>query len=135
MKTPVALAHDLMNNHFEWIEKYYAGDARDNGWGNPDKTICRISEWLNRPTYYANQTFKGWEIGVEVQIFYKKGSGFSTIDEEIKIAKLFVANGWTVEQSKPHIKDPDTGQSTKVFYFAKDLIMKESEANGSRTFS
>lgn len=127
MKTPVAQAHDLMVNQFQWIDKYYAEDAQDKNWGNPQENHCRISEWLNRPIYYANRTFKGWEIGVEVQIFYKKNSGFSTINEEIKIAKLFVANGWTVEQSKPHIKDPDTGQSTKVFYFAKDLIIKECE--------
>lgn len=51
-------------------------------------------------------------------------SGEDVTNLEIELAKKFVHDKWTVEQSKAHVKDPDTGQSTKVFYFAKDLVIK-----------
>ena len=61
---------------------------------------------------------------MEVQIFYKLNSGISKLDDEIALARLFVKDGWTVEQSKDHIQDPDTHQVSKVFYFAKNLMIK-----------
>lgn len=126
VELPTTMARKLIANaKFSWIDKTVVGGLPKELATSTDKTICRISEWLNEPTSYANATFKGWTIGVEVQIFYKKDSGVSTLDDEIKLAQLFVKNNWTVEQSKDHIQDPDTLQVTKVFYFAKNLILKE----------
>lgn len=130
MELPTTQARRLMGTKFPWIDQIVTGELPHAVAGNADQTICRISEWLNEPTYYANAKFKGWTIGVEVQIFYKKDSGISTLNGEIQLAQLFKADGWTIEQSKNHIQDPDTGQVTKVFYFAKDLVIKESELNG-----
>ena len=64
---------------------------------------------------------------MEVHIFYKLNSTLNTLDEEMKIAHLFVQNGWTIEASRNHSKDPDTQQVDKVFYFAKNLLIKESD--------
>lgn len=128
MKLPTTQARDLISSgHFKWIDKLIVGAVPLELAGNTDLTICRISEWLNEPSSYANATFKGWTIGVEVQIFYKKDSGINSLDDEIKLALLFVKNNWTVEQSKDHIQDPDTRQVTKVFYFAKNEILREEK--------
>ena len=127
MKLPVTLAIELMRYHFSWIDRYFGEKIPKGTEIKTSETICIISEWLNEPTYYANQTFKGWTIGVEVHIFYKMKSGLSTLDEEMKIARLFVKDGWTVENSRNHSTDPDTQQVDKVFYFAKDLVIKERE--------
>lgn len=125
MKLPTTQARELISSaKLPWINRLVVGAMPRELAGNSDETICRISEWLNEPNAYANSTFKGWTIGVEVQIFYKKDSGVNSLDDEIKFARLFVKNGWTVEQSKDHIQDPDTLQVTKVFYFAKNLILK-----------
>lgn len=113
--------------HYSWIDMIVVGTIPRELAGNADKTICRITEWLNEPTYYANAIFKGWAVGVEVQIFYKKDLELNSLNNEIQLAKRFVKNGWTVEQSEDHIQDPDTKQVTKVFYFAKDLILKEEK--------
>ena len=67
---------------------------------------------------------------MEVQIFYKKDASISSIDNEIALADQFKQDDWTIEQSKNHIKDPDTGQVTKVFYFAKDLTIERNEVDG-----
>lgn len=126
MELPTTQARKLIESlNFSWIDKLMIGTIPTEMAGNTDQTICLIREWLNEPVYYANATFKGWTIGVEVQIFYKKDSGINSLDGEIKLAKAFVKDNWTIEQSKDHIQDPDTHQVTKVFYFAKNLILKE----------
>lgn len=127
MKLPTTQARELMDNHFPWIDRYFLESVPQGVELKTSETICIISEWLNEPTYYANRTFKGWTIGVEVHIFYKLKSTLKTPNEEMKIAQLFVQNGWTIENSRNHSKDPDTQQVDKVFYFAKDLVIKESE--------
>lgn len=128
MELPTTQAKRLINSlHLDWVDKIVVGAIPREMAGNTDKTICRISEYLNEPTYYANATFKGWTIGVEVQIFYKKDSGISTLNNEIALAKAFVRDGWTVEQSRDHVQDPDTRQVVKVFFFAKDLVIKEEK--------
>ena len=128
MELPTTQANKLIvSAKYSWIDRIVIGVIPRELTGNTDETIVRISEWLNEPTYYANATFKGWTIGVQVQIFYKLNSGINSLDDEIALARFFVKNGWTIEQSKDHIQDPDTRQVTKVFYFSKDLIIKESE--------
>lgn len=117
----------IKGGQFKWIDRIIVGAVPRELAGNTDVTLCRISEWLNEPTDYANAIFKGWTIGVEVQIFYKKNSGVNSLDNEIALARRFVRDGWTVEQSNDHIQDPDTKQVTKVFYFAKNLILKEEK--------
>lgn len=125
IKLPSIQARDLMKPNFPWIKHYYRESLPKGTKVNPKETICIISEWLNEPTYYANSLFKGWTIGVEVHVFYALNSSEAFIDEEIRIAQLFVKNGWTVENSRNRSKDPDTGQVDKVFYFAKDLMIKK----------
>lgn len=124
MELPTTQAKNLIKSiNPSWIDEIVVGAIPRELAGNTDKTICRISEWLNEPTYYANATFKGWAIGVEVQIFYKLNSEISKLDNEIALARLFAKDGWTIEQSKDHIQDPDTHQVSKAFYFAKNLML------------
>lgn len=127
MKLPTIQAQQLMGDNFPWIDRYFRESVPQGAALKASETICIISEWLNEPTYYANQTFKGWAIGVEVHIFYKLKSGLSTLNEEMKIARLFISDGWTIEQSKSHSKDPATQQVDKVFYFAKDIKIRKKD--------
>ena len=91
MKLPVTQARELMGNNFPWINRYFEEKIPKGTGLKTSETICIISEWLNEPTYYANQTFKGWTIGVEVHIFYKLNSGLSALDEEMKICLLYTS--------------------------------------------
>lgn len=125
MDLPSVQALDLIGRHFDdWIDRYCLESIPEEIGDASDQTICLIQEWVNEPIYYANRTFKGWQIGVEVQIFYKKDADISSLDNEIAMARLFQDDNWTIDQSKNHIKDPDTGQVTKVFYFLKNLVLK-----------
>lgn len=125
MKLPTVEAREIMGDNFPWIDNYYQMSIPENVIGNVDKTICLITESLNQPAMRGNRATKFWEKGVEVQIFYKEGAGINSLDEELKIARLFEVRMWDVDQSRTHIKDPDTGQVTKVFYFSKIELIKE----------
>lgn len=128
MELPTTQAKRVIESmKLPWIDEIVVGQIPRELADTSNKTICRISEYLNEPTYYANATFKGWTIGVEVQIFYKLNSGIRTLNNEIDLAREFMKNNWTIENSEDHIQDPDTRQVIKVFHFSKDLIIKESE--------
>jgi hypothetical protein len=128
MKMPSVMAEELIEDAgFGWIDHVYRGSVPEEVSSNTESTDVAISEWLSEPAGFANRTFKRWQIGVEVSIFYKLKPTVTLIDAEIQLAKLFMAAGWTIEQSKSHIKDPASLQQTKVFYFVKLINLKEAE--------
>lgn len=129
MELPVIQAQKLIESaQYSWIDNIYRGSIPEEVTDNINQTDVLLTEYANEPAYYANQTFKGWQIGVELQIFYAKvkETNLNFQDVEISIAKLFNLNGWQIEQSKNRIKDPDTKQWCKVFYFVKNLTLKEA---------
>lgn len=130
MDLPTVYAQKLIQNaKFDWISSIYRDAIPPEVQDSSDETIVLITEDINEPAAYANTTFKGWSIGVEVQIFYSKNlpENFKMMESELAFAKLFNDNDWQIEQSKNHIEDPDTGQVSKVFYFSKILLIKESK--------
>lgn len=130
MQLPTVTAFKLLQSaNFEWIDQMFRDGLPEEVGDVDDQTIVDITEWLNEPAYYANKTFKGWNIGVEIQIFYSNSlpAEFNMMDAEIKLADLFKKDNWNIEQSKNHIQDPDTGQVSKVFYFSKILLIKEKK--------
>lgn len=124
MQLPVIQAENLLKTvNYDWIDNIYRGSIPESADNAGTTTDVVITESENAPSNYANSQFKHWALGVEIQIFYKKANQIDILSAEIELAKMFVANGWRVEQSKNHTKDPDTGQVTKVFYFTKIEII------------
>lgn len=125
METPTTIAKKLMKD-ITWIDELYSGSIPSNVEvnTNKNKNTVLITEYLNEPSQYANMEIKYWLVGVEVQIFYKlDGEDFQNC--EIQVARLFNDNRWKIDTSRNRIKDPDTKQWTKVFYFSKNLEMEE----------
>lgn len=124
MQLPVIKAENLLKTvNYDWIDNIYRGSIPESANNAGTTTDVVITESENTPSNYANSQFKHWTLGVEVQIFYKKANQTDILSAEIELAKMFITNGWRVEQSKNHTKDPDTGQVTKVFYFTKIEII------------
>ncbi|MCH8632343.1 DUF806 family protein [Lactiplantibacillus plantarum] len=124
MQLPVIQAENLLKTvNYDWIDNIYRGSIPESANNAGTTTDVVITESENTPSNYANSQFKHWALGVEIQIFYKKANQIEILSAEIELAKMFIANGWRVEQSKNHTKDPDTGQVTKVFYFTKIEII------------
>lgn len=123
METPTTIAKRLMSN-IAWIDELYSGSIPSNVEVNTNKNTVLITEYLNEPSQYANMEIKYWLVGVEVQIFYKL-DGDDSQNHELQVAKLFNDNRWHIDTSRNRIKDPDTKQWTKVFYFSKNLEMEE----------
>lgn len=123
METPTTIAKNLLKD-ITWIDELYSGSIPSNVEVNTNKNTVLITEYLNEPSQYANMEIKYWLVGVEVQIFYKlDGEDFQNC--EIQVARLFNDNRWRIDTSRNRIKDPDTKQWTKVFYFSKNLEMEE----------
>lgn len=123
METPTTIAKNLLKD-ITWIDELYSGSIPSNVEVNTNKNTVLITEYLNEPSQYANMEIKYWLAGVEVQIFYKlDGEDFQNC--EIQVARLFNDNRWKIDTSRNRIKDPDTKQWTKVFYFSKNLEMEE----------
>lgn len=123
METPTTIAKKLMKD-ITWIDELYSGSIPSNVEVNTNKNTVLITEYLNEPSQYANMEIKYWLVGVEVQIFYKlDGEDFQNC--EIQVARLFNDNRWKIDTSRNRIKDPDTKQWTKVFYFSKNLEIEE----------
>lgn len=127
MDMPIVTAKKMIESKkFPWLDSVYSGSMPEEIEDNVDKTVVLVTEWLNEPTRYANQSFKGWTIGVQVQTFFKlKEQPISLIDAEIAMARLFKNNGWQIDDSKTNIKDPDTKQWSQSFLFSKNINLKE----------
>lgn len=123
METPTTIAKKLMKD-ITWTDELYSGSIPSNVEVSTNKNTVLITEYLNEPSLYANMKIKYWQVGVEVQIFYKL-SGDDFQNHEIELAKLFNNDDWKIDTSRNRIKDPDTKQWTKVFYFSKILKVKE----------
>ena len=124
VQLPVIQAENLLKTaNYDWIDNIYRGSIPETANNDGTTTDIVITESENTPSNYANSQFKHWGLGVEVQIFYKKANQTDILSAEIELAKMFITNGWRVDQSKNHIKDPDTKQTTKVFYFTKIEII------------
>ncbi|GKT04429.1 DUF806 family protein [Furfurilactobacillus entadae] len=133
MELPAITGENLIKSaSLDWIDNVYRTSIPDDVIGNTDTTDVLVTEYLNEPARYGNSRFKGWSIGVEVQVFYKDhlDHEFNMMGAEIGLAKLFEKNGWSVSQSRDHIKDPDTRQMSKVFYFTKNLNLTEEDLHG-----
>ncbi|GEK28519.1 tail protein [Furfurilactobacillus siliginis] len=129
MELPAITGEKLIRSAgYKWLDNIYRTSIPKNAQLDGSNTDFLVTEYLNEPTRFGNSRFKGWLIGVEVQLFYKKepDSSFNMMDSEISLARLFEKDGWSVNQSKNHIKDPDTGQISKVFYFTKNINLKEA---------
>lgn len=129
MEVPVVQAINLVESvNFDWLDEVFQGSIPTKIQDDDTKTVALITEYLSEPTNFGNSRFKGWQIGVEMQIFYKKKADFNLLEAEINMANLFEKDGWLIEQSKNHIKDPGTKQLSKVFYFTKKLRLEKEAA-------
>lgn len=127
MTDPIIMAKNVIKDaDFDWVDRIMTGSGpiRDNNQIDVNKTTIVITELASAPIGYANETFKMWQVGVEVQIFYKLNVQFSLMNKDIIMSRLFKKNGWEIDQSKNHILDPDTNQVSKVFYFTKNIVLK-----------
>ena len=82
-----------------------------------DKNEILITEAIMENNDYGDNTFNSITQTLEVQIFYSLRPEYDTEDFEIKFMKDLEKGGYTATRSDPHITDPDTYQTVKLFYF------------------
>ncbi|MYV00139.1 DUF806 family protein [Lactobacillus plantarum] len=126
MLLPVSQVASLVNSlKLDWIDKVYLNEIPNEDVDNADLTVMLLQETDSTPSDYANGTFKGLAMGVEIQMFYKKGldDDFNTLEAEIELMQNLKSAGWLIVSSQHHTTDPDTNQITKTIYVTKDSLI------------
>lgn len=126
MLLPVSQLSGLVDSFkLDWVDKVYLNEIPNEDLDNNDLTVMLLQETDSTPSDYANGTFKGIAMGVEIQIFYKKNlaDDFNTLESEIELMQNLKSAGWLIVSSQHHTTDPDTNQITKTIYVTKDNLI------------
>lgn len=121
------LAQNIISLNLPWIDpaNVICTNMTIDQKNDVDNTILFLTEVTNQPTSYSNDTFKRWQLVVELQIFWGSDPEVNNIQiAEIELMKKIINQGWLVEQSSPHTTDPDTKQITKTIYFIRNEEIK-----------
>ncbi|WND29897.1 DUF806 family protein [Lactiplantibacillus plantarum] len=126
MLLPVSQVASLVDYlKLDWVDKVYLNEIPNEDLDNTDLTVMLLQETDSTPSDYANGTFKGIAMGVEIQIFYKNNlaDDFNTLEAEIELMQNLKLAGWLIVSSQHHTTDPDTNQITKTIYVTKDSLI------------
>ncbi|EIW14309.1 putative tail component protein, DUF806 family [Lactiplantibacillus pentosus KCA1] len=126
MLLPVSQVASLINSlELDWIDKVYLNEIPNEDVDNADLTVMLLQETDSTPSDYANRTFKGVFLGVEIQVFYSldMADSFNPLEAEINLMKSLKNAGWSIVSSQHHTIDPGTNQITKTIYVTKDSLI------------
>lgn len=119
-------AADIISGaQYGWLDNVYKGFIPKEHLDDTDSTDCLITENVNAPTSFGNNNFSEIQQGVAIRLFYSLSFGYDPDDCEVKLMKLFIFNGWSIDNSDTRYIDPDTGQSIKVLYVSHSKTIGE----------
>lgn len=105
--------------NYKFVDDIYTVKIPDEEISTIDKTDVLITEAIMENNDYANNTFNSIIQTLEVQVFYSLYVEFDTEEFEIDLMKRLEKDNWLAVRTDPHIIDPDTNQTVKLFYFER----------------
>ena len=105
--------------NYEFVNDIFTVKVPDEEISTIDKTDILITEAMMENDDYANDTFNSIIQTLEVQVFYSLYVEFDTEEFEIDLMKRLEKDNWLAVRTDPHIIDPDTNQTVKLFYFER----------------
>lgn len=105
--------------NYKFVDDIYTVKIPDEEISTIDKTDVLITEAIMENNDYANDTFNSIIQTLEVQVFYSLYAEFDTEEFEIDLMKRLESDNWLAVRTDPHIIDPDTNQTVKLFYFER----------------
>jgi len=105
--------------NYKFVDDIYTVKIPDEEISAIDKTDVLITEAIMENNDYANNTFNSIIQTLEVQVFYSLYAEFDTEEFEIDLMKRLEKDNWLAVRTDPHIIDPDTNQTVKLFYFER----------------
>lgn len=105
--------------NYEFVNGIFTIKIPDEEISTIDKTDILITEAMMENNDYANNTFNSIIQTLEVQVFYSLYVEFDTEEFEIDLMKRLEKDNWLAVRTDPHIIDPDTNQTVKLFYFER----------------
>lgn len=105
--------------NYEFVNGIFTIKIPDEEISTIDKTDILITEAMMENDDYANDTFNSIIQTLEVQVFYSLYVEFDIEEFEIDLMKRLEKDNWLAVRTDPHIIDPDTNQTVKLFYFER----------------
>ena len=105
--------------NYKFVDDIYTVKIPNEEISTIDKTDVLITEAIMENNDYANNTFNSIIQTLEVQVFYSLYAEFDTEEFEIDLMKRLESDNWLAVRTDPHIIDPDTNQTVKLFYFER----------------
>lgn len=105
--------------NYKFVDDIYTVKIPNEEISTIDKTDVLITEAIMENNDYANNTFNSIIQTLEVQVFYSLYAEFDTEEFEIDLMKRLEKDNWLAVRTDPHIIDPDTNQTVKLFYFER----------------
>lgn len=103
------------------IDGIYIGLMPDSAQDSNDETVIDVTEVTEELGNYGSNIPTDRAQKVAVNIYY----GLEKIDYmdliERTIESYFLSANWELKYSAPHSPDPDTGQETKIYQFARTI--------------
>ena len=113
------VAEVLTKLKMDWLDAIYVASIPQEKVAETDKTVALVTEVIETPETWNNNTFSALSQIAQVQIFYATNFGVPMQDVEVFLMKKFMSDGWTIVVSEPHDIDPDTKQVFKTLQFER----------------
>ncbi|ALI33049.1 DUF806 family protein [Weissella cibaria] len=113
------VADFLRELKLDWLDAVYAGSIPQELAADTDSTVALVTEVIETPDEWNNNTFSALSQTAQVQIFYATNFGVPMQDVEVFLMKKFMSAGWTIAVSESHNIDPDTKQVFKTLQFER----------------
>lgn len=123
MLATVKLKELIEGKEFGEISEVYANNLPKELEENTDKTIVLLTESNPSLDLSGNNTFFSKTDRVEVQIFYKADIDFDIEAFEMELLKFLKSEHYSITDMREHSIDPDTLQTTAVFFVALDKLI------------
>lgn len=109
----------IKSMNYSEIDKVYQINIPIEDQDIVDTNTILITEAIMENDDYSDNGFHSIIQTLEVQVFYALHPDFDTEEFEIKFMKDLENGEWRTVRSDPHIIDPDTNQTVKLFYFER----------------
>lgn len=113
------VADFLQELKLDWLDIVYVGSIPQEEAADTEKTVALVTEVIETPETWNNNTFSALSQTAQVQIFYATNFGVPMQDVEVFLMKKFMSAGWTIAVSEPHDIDLDTKQVYKTMQFER----------------
>jgi len=113
--------NDILSFNLPEIDNVYVNIIPTDAVDTTTTNDMLITEVTMKNDAHGNDDFNAIIQTIEVQLFYSSVENYTDNieDFEIRLMKLMGKKDWLTTRTDPHLIDPSTQQTVKLFYFER----------------